>query len=274
MKVNLLKEKIQHLYKSGLSTAKIAKKFNVNPETIRKFLHKNKIKVRTRAEACTKYKLDSSFFDLINTEEKAYWLGFLTADGGIVGNQLVLSLKKTDTTHIEKFRDALKSTHPIKAVISIVNYKAIEQPRLVISSVPLIKALKSLGIGERKSFTVKPTTIPTKLQTAYWRGIFDGDGHISVNTRVVELTGNTYMLKGFTSFLKKELGIISKITKNKRIWRVRHSKRSTVFLIAKLLYSSSNIHLERKHLTAKCIFEDELFHLRKNSKLRQSSLLA
>ena len=267
-------EKVKALYAAGLSTGKIAKIFNVSREAIRYRLHKLGTNVRSQKEACTKYTLDKTFFNNINTEEKAYWLGFLTADGGIVGHQLVLSLKMADKEHIEKFRTAIKSNHPIKTVISKINNKNIPQPRLVISSMPIIRALKTLGVGEKKSLTVKPAILPKQFHMPYWRGIFDGDGHINISqkSRVMELTGNQYILTEFKKFLKQKINIISKLTKDKSVYRVRHGKRSSVFEIAKLLYSSSTIHLKRKYEVAKTIFSDEFFCLRKNSSEESSRL--
>jgi hypothetical protein len=133
----------------------------------------------------------------------------------------------------------------------------------------MVKSFKNLGVGERKSFTVKPAIIPNNYQIAYWRGCFDGDGHINFSTdfRVTELTGNEHMLKGFANFIKKE-NIPSKIRKHKNVYRIRHSKRSYVFLITKLLYSNSNVHLPRKYKIAKEIFQDKFFLLRKNSRKR------
>ena len=49
------------------------------------------------------------YFDKINTEEKAYWLGFLYADGSISSKEdkIELGLAEKDLHHIEKF----KQTH-------------------------------------------------------------------------------------------------------------------------------------------------------------------
>jgi hypothetical protein len=262
---------IEQLYLKGLSTGKIAKIYQVCSETIRYQLQKLGVKLRTREEACTKYKLDKTFFNSINTEEKAYWLGFLTADGGIVKHQLVLSLKASDVPHIQLFRNSLHSTHPIKNSTTKINNKIITQPRLVISSIDLIKSLKSLGVGERKSLTVRPPKfIPELLQAAYWRGYFDGDGHIQnlSNRRTIELTGNHHMLSGFKKFIKKTLQITGNIKKSKSVYCIRYSKRSAIFAISKLLYSNSKIHLNRKYEIAHSVFNDEFFHLRKNSKYR------
>ena len=138
---------IEHLYhQQGLSTAKIGKIVGRDPETVRIFMHANNIPVKSREQACTKYSLNSDFFENIDSEIKSYWLGFLTADGGIVGNQIILSLQSRDTEHIKKFQCTLQSNHPIKIIEYVFDNKIVRQPRLVISSVKMVKDLSKYGI--------------------------------------------------------------------------------------------------------------------------------
>lgn len=67
------------LYKSNKSIKEIAKLFNSSQETISKVLKENNIEVYRR----NKINFDEHIFDVIDTEEKAYWLGFIFADGYI-----------------------------------------------------------------------------------------------------------------------------------------------------------------------------------------------
>ena len=53
-----------------------------------------------------KTKFNENIFDCIDTEEKAYWLGFIFADGSIRSNGsfiFELSLKGSDINHLHKF---------------------------------------------------------------------------------------------------------------------------------------------------------------------------
>ena len=52
-----------------------------------------------------KYYLKEDIFDNIDTEEKAYWLGFLYADGNVANNasRIRLSLAENDLEILEKF---------------------------------------------------------------------------------------------------------------------------------------------------------------------------
>ena len=55
------------------------------------------------------YSVCDHIFDNIDTEEKAYWLGFLYADGYVseFNSTIELSLEEKDLQHLERFRSFL-----------------------------------------------------------------------------------------------------------------------------------------------------------------------
>ena len=58
---------------------------------------------------------------MIDTEEKAYWLGFITADGCIVSKGgLSVNLVATDAGHLEKLSVSLSSSWPNRISTPIV----------------------------------------------------------------------------------------------------------------------------------------------------------
>jgi hypothetical protein len=72
-----------------------------------------------------KYNFNENYFEKIDTEEKAYWLGFITADGSInlgYGKQkfyqLHINLKGGDYSHLEKFQKAIERNAILKKVES------------------------------------------------------------------------------------------------------------------------------------------------------------
>lgn len=50
--------------------------------------------------------MNKNLFKIISTEDDAYWLGFLYADGNVSlkENKIELSLAELDYTHLEKFK--------------------------------------------------------------------------------------------------------------------------------------------------------------------------
>ena len=67
---------------------------------------------------------------MIDTEEKAYWLGFIYADGYIINSikgktsdAFGITLQEKDKGHLEKFKKSINSNHPILTYVSAFNTK-------------------------------------------------------------------------------------------------------------------------------------------------------
>src|SRR5690554_4042413 len=74
-----IENKIYKEYSSGESSEKIAKKYSLDGGTVRRIVKRLGGEIRPAEENKRKYPINHDFFDEINTEEKAYFLGFLTA---------------------------------------------------------------------------------------------------------------------------------------------------------------------------------------------------
>jgi predicted transcriptional regulator len=80
-KIELTQEQISqilNLYKNNYSQQKIANILEVSRPVIKRVLTENEVLLRERTH---KYKADYDIFENIDTPEKAYWLGFIAADG-------------------------------------------------------------------------------------------------------------------------------------------------------------------------------------------------
>ena len=107
-------EKIISLYKSGLSENEISKITDIARLTIRKALKRNNVHIRDNTEHRT-YSVDETYFDNIDTQNKAYVLGLLYADGNVSKTKyrLQLSLQERDKHILEQIRNDMKSTRPL-----------------------------------------------------------------------------------------------------------------------------------------------------------------
>ena len=87
------------------SIQKLSDKYGLNRKTIVKYLNEREIEI---TNTHGKIPFNENVFDTIDTEEKAYWLGFLYADGCVSSsdNEIEISLK--DKEHLEKFQKAIK----------------------------------------------------------------------------------------------------------------------------------------------------------------------
>jgi len=132
------------------------------------------------------YGLDDCFFDVIDTEAKAYWLGFINADGCVIAGpvgargdhryQLRVKLKESDAGHLRKLKADMASESPVYIVPQRGLAPAASE--IVMSSAHLAESLIRLGVTPRKSLTATPWDGPEYLMRHYWRGMVDGDGTI------------------------------------------------------------------------------------------------
>jgi predicted DNA-binding protein YlxM (UPF0122 family) len=85
-------EKMKKMYEDGYCVREIASFFNFANSTVAENLKKTDLKFRSPKEANKKYYtiynlINHSIFNKIDSEEKAYFLGFLYADGNISDNR-------------------------------------------------------------------------------------------------------------------------------------------------------------------------------------------
>lgn len=211
----------------------------------------------------SKYYYDKDFFQNIDTEEKAYWLGFLYADGCI--NQqyrngklksmhLEIGLSQKDKAHLVKFKECLHSNVPIKNKLSKLDGKLYESSRIAVCCTKLCRDLCTKGCTPQKSLTLKfpnCNIIPNELIKHFIRGYFDGDGCVSVSNNIITINfvGTMEMLSGISIFLQKN----NIIYKNPTIYQKGNAFEMFIYgadivkQIFLFLYKDSSVYLERKY---------------------------
>ena len=101
-------------YLNGLSCDSLGQIYNCGGNTIRNILKRNHYKVKTVSEGKRIYSLDQNYFDVIDTEDKDYFLGWLFADGNVGGRNIItLGLQERDKSILELFRKYLKTNKPL-----------------------------------------------------------------------------------------------------------------------------------------------------------------
>jgi hypothetical protein len=239
--------------KQNISLNKLSDLVKTKPETISKYLKFKGIKILNRGSLGMNKsgkKFNEFVFDKIDSEEKAYWLGFIFADGyiSLKHNVFEISLSAKDKEHLEKFN-------------SFMNYKGNNLKfrlckklfpvyRWNIRNLHLVKTLNSLGCKPNKSLILefpKKSFIKKSLIRHFIRGYFDGDGCISTTFRSINLLGTENMLENIKNY--------SKIKTKSKLYCKNNSKITKIFQLNSLkaleflnfIYKDSCIYLERKY---------------------------
>lgn len=176
-----------------------------------------------------KIKKDESVFEVIDTQEKAYWLGFLYADGYVNESNSNIELTIKQKEHLEAFKKFLKTDSKVNKRQIIFNGKEHFAYRITICSKKLVKDLVKLGCYQNKSLTLdfpSEKQVPKELLRHFIRGYFDGDGSISCSTKT-ERNYYTLWFCGTEQFLiALQENITSELDFNKT--KLYYDKRSNV----------------------------------------------
>lgn len=232
-----------------------AEKLNVYYRTLINHLSKHPEK-RTGYKG--KKNVDSNYFDIIDTEHKAYWLGFLTADGYLSNKDtLELTLSEKDVNHIELFKKHLNSEHNIYIKKCSLRNKVFKQCRIAFTDHKIATDLRKYGINNNKTFNayIPFNYIPNHLLRHYVRGLFDGDGSVYksgdnrinvtiVCTASIEM-GNNLITCLFDNDISSTYSIDKRTKHN--LYCININKTREIQRLFKWMYSDATIYLERKY---------------------------
>ena len=201
------------------------------------------------------YTYNKKFFKEINTEEKAYWAGFIAADGNIRKDflKMRIELNIQDYSHLEKFRKSINGDNPIRESIRPSNHSCY----IDVNCKEFCLDLNNLGIIPNKSLKLKINfdLIPKELRRHFIRGYFDGDGSI-----------NSYQRQS-KNYLEREISFISskvfleqileEINKKKSFYscgnnfRICFKSKIDILDVLIYLYKDATVFLDRKMEKAK-----------------------
>lgn len=238
-------------YSLGESSPALGKEFGITGDSVIRFCIEQGIAIRNYKDAApARLYLNETYFDIINTDAKAYWLGFLSADGNVYGNSISIFLAIKDLKHLKKFKRDLELEHKV----SVSNKYG--RCSIKFRSDHMVASLAKHGIFPKKSLIMTPSSlIPKKFLGSFWRGVLDGDGHISCVTEpylkiVIGLCGSYNMVNGFRNFLiRNKIDVRVRISPIKNIYRMYTGRDGVA--IYNLLFKHPTVYLERKYKTWK-----------------------
>ena len=242
---------------TGISLTKMSEKYEIGRWTLTDRFKKLGIDIVNRQN---ELKFNNLVFDHIDTEEKAYWLGFIFADGYIssTNNTFEISLKGSDKNHLEKFHKFMEHKDINHVKLGTVKCGKIkcERCRWFVTDKHLWNVLNSYGCTPNKSVTLQFPIITIfkydHLIRHFIRGYFDGDGCISRHLHKTKVSPSIQLL-GTPEFLDK-------IEEYSNIFGTRGKdnrwKNNTEYISFKLedgvnfinyIYKDSKIYLDRKY---------------------------
>ena len=250
------------------------------------YLNRTTNSVRLKASRCgckkSPYNCNYSFFKSIDTEEKAYWFGFIAADGWITINRgtnsgcLGIELQAGDTNHLKKFNKSIDGNYKITererlCEISTKQNNVNKESCIRIFSIDMVNDLINIGITTTKTRDFSfPIWLDEKFYPAFIRGYFDGDGCVRTRTRklssgaVVEypicdiVSANKDFLDKLRTLLYEKLGICSYIYIDKNCYRLYVHKNEHTMAFLNYIYNDANIYLDRKYKKYLSIIENNI----------------
>jgi hypothetical protein len=238
------------------SQKEIAFIFKKNIYEIRQTLKDNGIKRKKSRLNMSHLTLNIDYFKEINSPDKAYWLGYICADGNITKNNNKVSLVSKDLEVIEGFKEAIGAEHTITKSITYDKRtnKTYTGYSIQIGNELFVANLINLGVTSNKSDILNFPNIEEKYYSYFIAGLFDGDGSVSLKGKalIMNLIGTQEILNFIKDYILINYGIkpkyFDRVTKNKsNVWRMYLYADTYKFL--SFIYSDNTFkyYLKRKY---------------------------
>lgn len=211
-------------------------------------------------------------FSIIDSELKAYLIGFFYADATLTDYCITVRLSIKDIDYVEKIAKLVNKPTFVKDIKN-KNGKIYKCSGFHICNKNSVDSLREIGFIKNKTYQIDDivfNNIPDDFKRHFVRGFLDGDGTIffskwkdkkhdwNVNPRcsVGFVSYNNKILESIKDWLQKNLDLEDKdiksdnfedIKKKDRYWRLIYSGNRISKKILDLLYDNSTIYMDRKY---------------------------
>ena len=261
-----LKQEIIKYYLSQPMTMKqVEDKYELSHPTITKIL--KDVPKYTKAKL-NNPNMKEHFFQEINEEAKAYFLGLLISDGNVfkdnTGRQASISitLDLKDEYMLEKFKEVLQAN-------TSVGHDGRGCGQIAVRSNIMAEDLAKYGVVPRKSYSTYLPLISKEMMPHLIRGIFDGDGSIMAKPNPsndghnrflhsISFCGTHQLMEDISNYILENLGIKTAVYdyKDRNLSELKIQNIDNIAKFGYWIYRNSTIFLNRK----KDIFNDFLKH--------------
>lgn len=274
-KIEISKETLIELTKTK-TVSEIAKMYNCSVRTIYNWYEKYELSYKrsnqSEIKRPKKYIYDDTYFSVIDTEHKAYWLGFIMADGCIVQKSknkpcltLVINLQESDYKHLEKFNNDLGGNLPVRHFISKpvtihswskdVQLSERQCCKIEVNSKWLCQDLMVHGVSQRKTLNERiPLIEDSRLIRHFIRGFFDGDGCFSAikpsnrerEYAKIMIASGEIIIDFIINNVYQETGFLMSHDKYHKLDRCYIQNEEGFLKFVKYIYENATIFLDRK----------------------------
>lgn len=244
-------EIVKKYFEQHKNSTELSREYGFSPATICKVLKRNGCVARDRSNSNRKYAVIEDYFDNIDTQEKAYIMGLLYADGynDTSRNSVNLALKASDVQILEDITKIIQPDKPLQFV-KVNKPNCEDQYRLVIANKHISQKIAEYGCVKAKTFLVEfPDWLSENLYSHFIRGYIDGDGWIGKKSlcivgtenfldRIAEICHSKF---GFNTYKRKR-----DKHRNHNIFMLDFSGRKKCSTFLTWIYQDATIYLERK----------------------------
>lgn len=239
-------------YLKGHSLKDTAEHFSVNYATLKQYLIKYNYRKPTKKLSNQRVP-KNHYFDIIDSHEKAYFLGYWYADGYIntspYGVSMGIGLQLQDVYILEKLKEEMNIPNKIGI------YK--NSAKLQYTDKHTYQNLQKLGVKENKShLDFGLPNISEEFMHSFILGYFDGDGCITIKNTGYSVVSICCNSKQFLEEIKEWLNkydietrpILKEHGQRKNdLYILYLSKRENQLKFFDLIYKDSSIYLKRKY---------------------------
>lgn len=258
------KNEIIDFYKSKpMSKNVLCEKYNLSLPTITKIL--KDIPQYTKTQIFNP-DIKEDYFENIDSQEKAYFLGLIISDGNIydpdgsshTGSKWVsITLDEKDSYMLELFKKCV-------GLSSKVAKDGRGSEYIAVRSTIMAKSLSKYGVVPRKSFlTYFPFNVDKKYYSHLMRGIIDGDGSIQAYFHYtpkdnrnrfkhsISCCGTHRLMSDMVDIIKSIISLHNDIKvydyKNRSLSEFKITQINDMYEFGKWLYKDAKIFLIRKY---------------------------
>ena len=232
------KDAIIELKQRGYGVTEISRQLKLDRGSISKFL-------KAQGFSTDRNPIQKNIFSKIDSEEKAYWLGMLYADGTVhkTSGQVCLTLQEQDKEHLEKLKKFLGCNNKISYDKNNNSY------RLSFCCAEIAADLQKLGCVPQKSLILtfpNDSQVPPEFKKDFMRGYVDGDGCLcyTEKTYCFSFTSTESFIQSAIEYFQwKECKL--DLAGQAKTWRCADKKLVPNYL--NTLYEKSTIYLQRKY---------------------------